>query len=148
MYSDTITLFNRYETREGTLLWFPHVLKNVDLVVNKASVMEKLGAENQDSAVLNIRYTPSESGPVVQGKPYLAPKEWHRKTNDELGEYITFNADANSFDFFILGEYPEDTIVDGDGTFFELMEEEVECYAIKSASNPYKLIPHFEILAG
>ena len=142
MYSETITLFNRYHSRTGDI-WFPHVLHNVDLVVDKASVMQKYGAETTDKAILHVKY----DGDInIQGLTYLPSKEWYKLTNDELRSFITFNYDSNYFDFFILGDYGSmEPITDRD--FFEQMEEETECYAITSVSSPYRVIKHFEIMA-
>lgn len=142
MYSETITLFNRYHSRQGDI-WFPHILHNVDLVVDKASVMQKYGAKTTDKAILHIKYDEDVN---IQGMPYLTSKEWNKLTNDELKNYITFNSDSNYFDFFILGEYEGSEPIT-DSNFFEKMEEDTECYAITSVSSPYKVIKHFEIMA-
>jgi hypothetical protein len=145
MYSDTITLFNRYHSKLGNI-WFPHVLRNVNLIVDKASIMAKYGAETTDKASLHIKY---DGNINIQGLPYLPSKEWNKLTNDELSEYITFNSDSNYFDFFIIGEYEgTEPIVDDyiDG-FFAHMEEQTECYAITSVSSAYKVIKHFEVMA-
>lgn len=148
MYTETITLFNRYYskvTRSST--WYPHVLHGVSLIVDKASIMARYGAETTDKASLHVKYkTDSNGAIIIDGIPYLPAHEWEKLTNDELGQYITFNSNSNSFDFFIEGEYegPE-PITDKD--FFSKMEKEVPCYALTSVSSPYKLIKHFEIMA-
>lgn len=148
MYSETITLFNRYHSRLGDI-WYPHILHNVNLIVDKASIMAKYGAETTDKASLHVKYS-NNDGILIDGINYLPPMEWKKLTNDKLAEYITFNSDSNYFDFFILGEYEgtepivDDNYLDG---FFSHMEEETECYAITSVSSPYKVIPHFEIMA-
>lgn len=145
MYSETITLFNRYHSRQGDI-WFPHVLRKVNLIVDKASIMAKYGAETTDKASLHVKYGILNGSIVVGVLPYLSSKEWYKLTNDELKDYITFNSDSNYFDFFILGEY-ENTEPITDKNFFADMEDETECYAITSVSSPYKVIPHFEIMA-
>lgn len=146
MYSDTITLFNRHHSKHGDM-WYPHILKNVDLVEDKASIMAKYGSESKDKASLHIKY---DGNIDIQGTPYLPAKEWNRLTTDEKAEYITFNADSNFFDFFIKGEYESSAAIldsDYEDGFFDYLEERTECYALTSVSTPYKVIKHFEILA-
>ena len=146
MYSDTITLFNRYHSRLGDM-WFPHIIHNVDLVIDRASVIAKYGVESNDVAKLHIKYA---NGMLIENKPYLESKEWYKLTTDELKDHITFNPDGNFFDFFIVGEYEsEDPIMDDDYQegFYEHMEDDYACYVISSVSSPYKIIPHFELLA-
>lgn len=148
MYSDTITLFNRYHSRSGDI-WYPHVLHNVNLIVDKASIIAKYGTETTDRANLHVKYTKSDNDILIEGIKYLPSKEWYQLLNEELADYITFNSQGNLFDFFIIGEYPEVPINDEyymDG-FFEEMEKRTECYTISSVSSPYKVIQHFEITA-
>ena len=150
MYSETITLFNRYHSRLRDM-WYPHILNNVNLIVDKASILAKYGAETSDKAKLNISYDNMNGTYYIDGIPYLPPKEWAKLTNDKLADHITFNSDSNYFDFFILGEYKStDTIIDDDYVegFYNYMQKENDfCYAITSVSSPYKVIPHFEIMA-
>lgn len=146
MYSDTITLFNRYHSDlTDTNIWYPHVLHGVNLIVDSASITAKYGVETKDKASLHIKYS---GDVVIEGLPYLPPKEWYKLTNDELKDYITFNSDAEFFDFFILGDFgSEAPVADNLGRFYSDMENQTECYAITSVSSPYKVIPHFEIMA-
>lgn len=149
MYSETITLFNRYHSRYGDI-WYPHILHNVNLIVDKSAVMAKYGAESTDKASLHVKYQGLGSSILIEGKQYLASKEWNKLTNDELAEYITFNSDSNYFDFFIQGEYEDTEPISDDKFlegFFAHMEEQTECFAVTSVSSPYKVIPHFEIMA-
>lgn len=149
MYSDVITVFNRYHSRLGDM-WFPHVIHDVDLQVDKAAILAKYGAESKDSAILHIRFENGVNGQImVDGKPYLPPKEWAELTNDQLGNYITFNEDAENFDFFIAGVFDgEGAISDDDFTegFYDYMNMSKDfCFAVSSVSK-HKLIPHFEIM--
>lgn len=150
MYQDTITLFNRYHSRLGDI-WCPHVLHNVNLITDKGTILEKYGTDSKDSAVLHLKYTGTGDAPLIDGKPYLRPKEWANQTNDALFDSITFNSDTNYFDFFVRGEmsFP-DIVNDDDYTdgFYEHMKSlHDDCFAITSVSNPYRVIKHFEILA-
>ena len=162
MYSDTITMFNRYRSRQGDM-WYPHVLHNVNLIVDSASIIAKYGAESTGKASLHIQYHKDLDGNimineivkdgeenVIKEIPFIAPKEWEKLLNDQLPAFITFKTDANKWDFFIKGEYPElQPINDKDFIegFYAKMEAETECYVLTTASDPYKIIPHFEILA-
>lgn len=150
MYSETITLFNRYHSRYGDM-WYPHILHNVNLISDKASITAKYGAESKDAASLHIKYDSDGEKIKIDNVPYFPPKEWARQTNDKLADSITFNDDSNYFDFFILGEYEStQPIVDdnyAEGFYNEMQKEKDYCYAITSVSSPYKVIPHFEIMA-
>lgn len=147
MYNDTITLFTRYHSKIGDI-WFPHIIRNVNLLVDKASMIAKYGAECKDVARLNIRYTIENNQRFIDGIPYLEPKKWYGLLNDELADTITFNEDANYFDFLIVGEYETTEPIDDDSYrngFYNEMEKDYECYAISSVAT-YKAIPHFEIM--
>lgn len=150
MYSETITLFNRYHSRYGDM-WYPHILTNVNLVSDKSSIMAKYGAETSDKASLHVKYDSVDGKIVINGINYLPPKEWAKQTNDKLSDSITFNDDSNYFDFFILGEYEGSGPINDDdyieGFYNEMQKTKDYCYAITSVSSPYKVIPHFEIMA-
>ena len=147
MYSDTITLFNHYKSRLGDM-WYPTVIHNANLLIDKAAIIAKYGAESNDNAILNIHYDLVDGQIMVDGKPYLPPKEWERQTNDMLAESITF-ASGTDFDFFMLGEYPvKEPIKDEDfknGFFEEVKKEYDYVFSITSVAK-YSVIPHFEIM--
>jgi hypothetical protein len=52
MYTDVITLFNRKEGDEGDT-WYPSVLRNVQLNMDRAAIVAEYGATATDNAVLN-----------------------------------------------------------------------------------------------
>ena len=56
MFKDTITVFNRYIDSLGTITWYPTVIYNVNVNIDKASIIAKYGAESRDSVVLNVPY--------------------------------------------------------------------------------------------
>ena len=147
MYSDKITLFNHYKSRLGDM-WYPTVIDGVNLLIDKAAIVAKYGAESKDNAILNIHYHTVDGQVFVDGKPYLPPKEWERQTNDMLAESITF-ASGTDFDFFMLGEYPvKEHIKDEDfknGFFEEVKKEYDYVFSITSVAK-YSVIPHFEIM--
>ena len=147
MYSDTITLFNYYKSSLGDM-WYPTVIHGVNLLIDKAAIVAKYGAESKDNAILNIHYHTVDGQVFVDGKPYLPPKEWERQTNDMLAESITF-ASGTDFDFFMLGEYPvKEPIKDEDfknGFFEEVKKEYDYVFSITSVAK-YSVISHFEIM--
>ena len=150
MYSDTVTVFNRYVDSFKNTTWYPSVIKGVNLNIDKAAIVAKYGAESKDNAVLNIHYQEVDGHIFLDGKPYLPPKEWDRQTNDKLAESITFTS-GKDFDFFMLGEYPtkepiaDDDYVDG---FYNYVNDEYDyVFAITSVAK-YTEIPHFEIMGA
>lgn len=150
MYSDTVTVFNRYVDSFKNTTWYPSVIKGVNLNIDKAAIVAKYGAESKDNAVLNIHYQAVDGQIFLDGKPYLPPKEWDRQTNDKLAESITFTS-GKDFDFFMLGEYPtkepiaDDDYVDG---FYNYVNDEYDyVFAITSVAK-YTEIPHFEIMGA
>ena len=148
MYRDTITLFNRKEGTEGDI-WFPTVLRNVQLNMDRAAVIAKYGAEATDSAVLNVRYTQDRESKLVCGKPWLPPKQWDALIDHS--EALTFTT-GNRFDFFWFGEWEStDPVCDSDyfadTDFYTYMNRTHDyVFAISSVGGPYSVIPHFEIM--
>lgn len=147
MYLRTITLFNRLSTKTGDL-WYPTVIHEVDLITDKGALNARMGTDNQDNAKLHIHYLPMDGHVFIEGKEWLPPKEWAKLTDDIIGAYITFKS-GKDFDFFMAGEYPETVVDDNDYTegFYDYINNQYdEVFSISSASNPYTVIPHFEIL--
>ena len=131
-------------------MWYPTVIRGVNLNMDKAAIMAKYGAESNDKAVLNIHYQTVDGQIMVDGKPYLPPKEWSNQTNDKLPESITFNS-GKDFDFFMLGEYPtKEPIVNDDyldGFYNHVNSEYDFVFAVTSVAK-YTAIPHFEIMGA
>lgn len=166
MYNDTITLFNRYESRLGGT-WYPTVLPGVHLNMDKAAIVAKYGAQTQDSAALNIRYSIEELKPgepqvkqipwlagkklVIGRKIWLPPDEWDAQVNDLLPSCVTFEA-GNAFDFFWFGEWKGEKVIsdsdyETDEGFYGYMNRVNDyVFAISSVGGPYSVIPHFEIM--
>lgn len=149
MYRDTITLFNRKKSKEGTT-WFPTILKGVDFNADKASILKIYGADATDNAVLHVKYTITGGKIVIGNKTYISPKEWV-KTEDL--SVITFTT-GNEFDFFYVGEWEsEEPIADSNYItskyegFYDYMNSYYdEVYSLSQVSR-FSVIPHFEILA-
>ena len=150
MFRDTITLFNRKHSRSGDV-WYPHVIHNVEIEKNKAGIAVRFGAESTDNAMLVINYENSDDGIRIDGLPYLPPKQWSLQPDNDFSLNITFNDNAQYFDFFIEGEYSDSLPVndsDYKSGFYNHMNNTYDyCYAITGVGGPYKLIPHFEIMA-
>ena len=131
-------------------MWYPTVIDGVNLLIDKAAIVAKYGAESKDNAILNIHYQTVNSQILIDGKPYLPPKEWERQTNDKLTDSLTFTSGAD-FDFFMLGEYPTTTpIADDDyidGFYNHVNDEYDYVFAITSVAK-YTAIPHFEIMGA
>lgn len=147
MFADIITVFNSYEDSLKNLTWYPTVIHGVNLLIDKAAIVAKYGAESKDNALLNIHYQTIDGQIMVDGKNYFPPKEWERQTNDKLADSITF-ASGTDFDFFMLGEYPiKDPIKDEDykNGFFEEIKKEYDFVFAITSVGIYSVIPHFEI---
>lgn len=147
MYSDVITLFNRYHSASGDT-WYPTVIHSVDLNADKAAITAVYGDKSGDNARLHIRFQTVDGRIYIAGKPYFAPKKWNALLNDTLGKAVTFQS-GTDFDFFALGEFPEVPVNDEEykkGFYNYMVEHEDYVYAITSVGGPYNLIPHFEIL--
>lgn len=145
MYQDTITVFNRKTSRLGDM-WYPTILRNVNLNVDKATIVQTYGESSSDSAMLNVSYEPKDGIKMIGGKRYLLPKEWGNQTHEDCAKTITF-ASGQEFDFFIVGEYLEEPIYDDDYTegFYNYMNAAYdEVYAITSVGD-FSVIPHLEI---
>lgn len=172
MFTDTITVFNYYKDSLKNVTWYPTVIHGVNLLIDKAAIVAKYGAESKDNALLNIHYkhvkteNPKEGEElfhafvkckkIVDGesvffeKEWFPPKEWERQTNDKLADSITF-ASGTDFDFFMVGEYPtqepihdEDKIYGNNG-FFEYIKKEYDFVFAITSVGMYSVIPHFEI---
>lgn len=148
MYTETITLFNRYTSTQGDY-WYPKVLENVDLIVDKAAINAKYGTDSSDTAKLHVKYKTVNGNVDINDYTYYPPKAWEDLTNDELATAITFRS-GQSFDFFVLGAFQYTEPIDDSkyrNGFYDYMNKEYDnVFAISSASNPYKVIKHFEIM--
>lgn len=148
MYRDTITLFNRKESRTGDI-WHPTVITGVHLNVDKSAILSKYGADTRDSASLHIRYVQVGEKKMVGEKQWLPPKEW--QDLPDHSQAVTF-ADGARFDFFWLGNWgSEDPVTDADYVadtdFYTYMNKTHDfVFAISSVGGPYSVIPHFEIM--
>lgn len=147
MYRDTITLFNRYKSDAGDV-WYPTILRNVNLNLDKAAIIAKYGTESQDKAILNIRYHIADGNKMVGDKIWLPPKTWSGQGIDSLPSSITFKS-GQDFDFFWIGEWKgEEPISDdahGIDGFYDYMDNRHDYVFAVSSVSMYSAIPHFEI---
>ena len=146
MYNDTITLFNRKPGERGQPdTWYPTVIKNVNLNIDRAAILAKYGAESQDNAVLHIRYKKDGDEILVSEKPWMPPKAW-----DGTEDSITF-ASGTNFDFFWMGEWNGGVVSDADSRwstegFYNYMNRTYDYVFAVSSVAMYTVIPHFEIM--
>lgn len=144
IYKQTITLFNR-KTVDGVTMWHPFVIDGVHLIMDKSIIISTYGEQSQDNARVHIRYTPTGSGALVNGKIYMLPKEWNRA--GEPSENFTLGYGDN-FDFIMEGNYGSlDPIADSDyrNGFYNYMNKNYDNVFAISTVSKFNLIPHFEI---
>lgn len=146
IYKQTVTVFNRVD-EDGTIMWYPTVIENVHLIIDRAIIISTYGEQSSDNAKLHIKYEPSEDGDIVAGKVYMTPKMF--RNSGEPSNNITF-AFGDKFDFIMSGAFEEEGPFKDDdykGGFFNYMNKTYdEVFAISNVSK-FNLIPHFEILA-
>ena len=146
MFNDTVTIFNRQSSRSGSI-WYPTVLHNVNLNIDKSAIIAKYGANSNDAAILNVHFQKDGPDIYVDGKIWKPPVEW---TNSiDKASVVTF-ASGQQFDFFWFGEWPDTNPVDdsdcGDN-FYQYMKDNYDfVFAITAVGGPYTVIPHFEIM--
>lgn len=137
MYQDTITLFNRKPGKNGDI-WYPTVIKNVNLNIDRASILAKYGQESQDSAILFVKIEP---GDKVAGKPWMPPKAW-----DGTEDALTFGTNG---DFFWKGEWTGGIVSDTEYStegFYGHMNRTHDYVFVVSSVAKYSAIQHFEIM--
>lgn len=145
MYNDTVTLFCRCENESG-IQWYPKILHNVNLNIDKATIVAKYGAESKDNAVLNVRYRNVDGKKMICDKEYLLPKEWRMK--GKFDSTLTFSS-GQKFDFFYVGTWENEEPVQDDAYgidgFYDYMNRKYDfVFAVTSVAT-YSVIPHFEI---
>ena len=140
MYNKTVTVFNRYKSKQLGITWYPHVIHECYFNADKGANISKTGLENADTAKLHVPYV----GDYIGDLKYLTPKEWDRQTNDKYKTTITF---SEGEDFFVLGEFPEITVNESDYPegFFQYMNNLYDDVYRITTVGKYTLIPHFEI---
>jgi len=145
MYADTVTIFNRYQSRLGDM-WYPTILHDVNINTDKANIVAKYGEKSSDRTILNVKYEMQGDAKVVGGKEYFLPKEWQKQINDNLPTSITFTS-GEAFDFFIVGEYSEEPINDEDylNGFYDYMNANYDNVFVVTSVSEFSVIPHFEI---
>ena len=153
MYSNIITLFNRYDSQTGTV-WYPHILTGVDLNTDRGAILKKYGPDSTDNAQLHVRYHFRDGVKEITDNAgneleWLQPKKWAKQTNDALKNSITFSLDS----FFWEGVWDGGIVNDAEYTdrryegFYAYMNAKHDnVFLITSVGGPYTVIPHFEIL--
>ena len=140
MYDKTVTVFNRVQNKRLGDMWYPTILHNCNVNLDRANAIAKYGEESQDVCVLNVRL-PCE-------KPYLPPKEWQR-TSDKAAN-VTFTPGDETFDFFFVGDWETETPVSDDdyheAGFYSFMNSHYDhVYAVNTVNGPFTVIRHLEV---
>ncbi len=145
MYNDTVTLFCRCENESG-IQWYPKILHNVNLNIDKSTIVAKYGAESKDNAVLNVRYRNVDGKKIIGDKEYLLPKEC--RIEGKFDSTLTFSS-GQKFDFFYVGTWEnEDPVQDDDygiDGFYDYMNRKYDLVFAVTSVATYSVIPHFEI---
>ena len=147
MYNDTVTIFNRYDSSSGTM-WYPTVIKGVNVNMDKASIVAKYGAESKDNVVVNVRYKLSDGQEMIEKKKWLPPKEWAAQQEDSLAGSLTFTSGQ---DFLYVGDWgSEIPVPDGDSQygrngFYNYMNKKYDFVFSITGASSFSVIPHFEI---
>lgn len=150
IYKQTVTLFNRKIVGEKTY-WYPVVIPNVHLIIDRSIIISTYGEQSQDNAKLHIRYAPNGDDAVIAidggSRVYMLPKAY--RASGDTGTNITF-AFGDDFDFIMDGAWNGDTVIDDDEYpkgFFNYMNKTYDnVFAITTVAK-FNLIPHFEITA-
>ena len=133
-YNKTVTVYNK--TTDGLMgneTWYPTVLENVRLLINKGENVSKSGLESADSAKLSIKTN-------NLSKPYKKPLEWKNLSAEDKAKNFTL---TSGFDFFVEGDTSGEEIPEGD--FFSYMKRKYDnCFMIKNVDS-FELIPHLEV---
>lgn len=133
MFKDTVTVF----CRKGSD-WYPTVLHNVNLNIDRASIVQTYGENSADRAILNVH--------IPADKPYLPPKEWQEL--EEPSDFITFKS-GQKFDFFWAGEWEGDPVISdtdyGLGTFYDYMNKNEDFVFAVTGCGYFSVIPHLEV---
>lgn len=148
MYNDTITLFNRYPNHVEGDIWYPTVLENVDVNLDRAKIVATMGAETTDSVRLHVKYAVVDGNIVIGDKQYILPKEYAKLNTEDAPRYVTFKS-GNDFDFFYLGRWESEPIREDEhrNGFYDYMNKNYDnVFSISMASGAYDLIKHFEII--
>lgn len=142
MHNDTITLFNR---KKGSAAagdtWYPTVIRNVNLNIDRTAILAKDGPEAKDSAMLSIRYARDCEHILIAEKKWVPPKKW-----DGAEDALTFNPDG---DFFWQGEWTGGIVSDAEYStegFYGYMNRKHDYVFAVSSVEMFSVIPHFEII--
>ena len=141
MHKDTVTLFNRKPGGRGQGdTWYPTVIRNTNLNIDRAAIVAKYGPETQDSAVWNVGYKKLSNEIMVAEKNWSPPKEW-----DGTEDSITFATG----DFFWKGEWTGGIVTDaeyGVEGFYAYMNRIYDFVFSITSVAVLSVIPHFEIM--
>ena len=144
LYTQTVTLFNR--VGEDEITWYPTVLNNVHLIMDKSAMIANYGEHTTDNARVHIRYSIKNGNVMIAGKTYYLPKDYRRATS--YTDKITFQTGTNA-DFIYAGEWSETAIDDDDYTegFYNYMNTHYDNVFMLTSVSKFNVITHFEVTA-
>ena len=134
--NDTVTVFNRYfDIITEEEMWFPTLLKGVNLVSTKGANISKSGLNDADTARLFIDVD------SVENKTYHTPKLWNQLTVEDKANAFTFQTDT---DFFVKGDLTD--VEPFENNFFEWVLNHYDYVFKVSTVDEYSdVLPHLEI---
>lgn len=149
MYNDTVTLFCRYEDKSGDIVWYAHILENVNLSIDRAAIIAKYGAQSQDNAALNVGYTTDSGAVMVSGTQWLPPKEWAGQSPEARVTSLTFAA-GNDYSVIMAGVWDGPATINDDdygvNGFYDYLNRKIDNVFTVTTVTKYGVIPHFEII--
>lgn len=146
MYKDTVTVFCRKKDSINGGVWYPYILHDVNVNMDKGTIAKIYGDEATDNVILNVRYKKDNDDVMISDLKWLPPKEWQR--SEDKSSAITFSS-GGSFDFFWIGEWAGGDIVPDDNygnlSFYDYMQRNYDFVFAITSVGYFSVIPHFEI---
>lgn len=137
-YNDTVTLFNHFYDPDADFeIYYPTLLKHVNLVETKGANVTKSGMDSADAVKIFIDFVNLNK----MGKTYMEPKAWDALSNDEKLHCITFHP---AEDFFIKGDQTELELPEAN--VYEWAHDNMDAvYKITTVDKYEDIMPHFEV---
>lgn len=127
LHNETVTVFNRVASRNGTDTWYATVLKNVHVDRSMGKLRQKCGQETNNRILISSS---------LDG--YKRPKEW------KPGDGFTLQENR---DLVYLGDWPWEKKISVNKLKNELEETFDDVYTVHTVSQ-FRIIPHLEIACG
>lgn len=99
LFCDVATVYNYYETEDGTEKWSRTLIKGVQWRHNRNEVSTSKGVQTEKK----VESVTIDFGRNYGNKPYLEPVEYKKLSEEERNKYWTLNASSGK-DIIVLGE--------------------------------------------